>query len=57
MTPFGVVALIVVAAWVVLALLRPMPQRSIVMDVYPEGSLNADLVKRYREALAHDGIG
>jgi TRAP-type uncharacterized transport system substrate-binding protein len=56
MAPFGVVALIVVAAWVVLALLRPMPQRSIVMDVYPEGSLNADLVKRYREALAHDGI-
>jgi len=56
MAPFGVVALIVVAAWVVLALLRPMPQRSIVMDIYPEGSLNADLVKRYREALAHDGI-
>ena len=56
MAPLGVVALIVVAAWVVLALLRPMPQRSIVMDVYPEGSLNADLVKRYREALAHDGI-
>jgi TRAP-type uncharacterized transport system substrate-binding protein len=56
MAPFCVVAFIVVAAWVVLAVLRPMPQRSVVMDVYPEGSLNADLVKRYREALAHDGI-
>ena len=56
MAPFGVVALIVVAAWVVLALLRPMPQRSVVMAVYPEGTLNADLVKRYREVLAHDGI-
>jgi TRAP-type uncharacterized transport system substrate-binding protein len=56
MAPFGVVALIVLAAWVVLAFLRPMPQRSLVMAVYPEGTLNADLVKRYREVLAHDGI-
>src|SRR5258705_4161106 len=56
MAPFGVVALIVLAAWVALAFLRPMPQRSIVMAVYPEGTLNADLVKRYREVLAHDGI-
>ncbi len=56
MAPFGVVALIILAAWVVLALLRPMPQRSVVMAVYPEGTLNADLVKRYREVLAHDGI-
>src|SRR5437762_11495744 len=56
MAPFGVVALIVLAAWVVLAFLRPMPQRSVVMAVYPEGTLNADLVRRYREVLAHDGI-
>ncbi|PYT41682.1 MAG: hypothetical protein DMG47_17215 [Acidobacteria bacterium] len=56
MAPFGVVALIVLAAWVVLAFLRPMPQRSVVMAVYPEGTLNADLVKRYRDVLAHDGI-
>ena len=56
MAPFGVVTLIVVTACVVLTLLRPIPQRSIVMDVYPEGSLNADLVKRYQEVLAHDGI-
>jgi TRAP-type uncharacterized transport system substrate-binding protein len=56
MAPFGVVALIVLAAWVVLAFLRPMPHRSVVMAIYPEGTLNADLVKRYREVLAHDGI-
>jgi len=56
MAPFGVVAFIVVAVWIVLALRRPMPQRSVVMDVYPDGSLNADLAKHYGEVLAHDGI-
>jgi hypothetical protein len=48
MAPFGVVAFIVVAVWIVLALRRPMPQRSVVMDVYPDGSLNADLDKTLR---------
>lgn len=33
-----------------------MPPRTVVMAVYPEGSLNAELAKRYREILARDGI-
>jgi len=33
-----------------------MPQRTVAMATYPEGSLNAELVKRYREILARDGI-
>ena len=33
-----------------------MPQRTVAMAVYPEGSLNAELVKRYREILARDGV-
>jgi TRAP-type uncharacterized transport system substrate-binding protein len=56
MAPLGILALMVAVAWVVLALLRPKPQRSVVMAAYPEGSLNADLVKRYREVLAREGI-
>jgi TRAP-type uncharacterized transport system substrate-binding protein len=33
-----------------------MPQRTVAMATYPEGSLNAELVKRYREILAREGI-
>jgi hypothetical protein len=31
-----------------------MPKRSIVMDVYPEGSLNAELAKRFHTARIVD---
>lgn len=47
---------IVTAIWLAFALFRSMPPRTVIMTTYPEGSLNAELVKRYREALAHDGI-
>ena len=33
-----------------------MPPRMVAMAVYPEGTLNAELAKRYREILARDGI-
>ena len=47
---------IALATWLAVALLRPMPQRTVAMAIYPEGSLNAELVKRYREILARDGV-
>jgi TRAP-type uncharacterized transport system substrate-binding protein len=50
------VAFIALATWLAFAFLRPMPQQTVVMATYPEGSLNAELVKRYREILARDGI-
>jgi len=53
---FGLVALTALATWLVFRLLRTLPQRTVVMAVYPEGSLNAELVKRYQEILARDGI-
>lgn len=53
---FGSVVLVAFAAWLAFALLRSLPRRTVVMAVYPEGSLNVELVKRYREVLARDGI-
>ena len=52
---FGLVALIAVAVWLAFPLLRPLPQRTVVMAVYPEGSLNAELAKRYRD-VGRSGI-
>jgi len=52
----GLVAVIALATWLALAVLRSMRQRTVVMAVYPEGSLNAELVKRYRQVLASNGI-
>jgi hypothetical protein len=51
-----VAAFIAPATWLAVARLRPMPQRIVAMATYPEGSLNAELVKRYRDILARDGI-
>jgi len=42
--------------WLIFALFRPTPPRSVVMAVDPEGSYSADVAKRYRELLARDGI-
>jgi|SRR5215469_3838124 len=53
---FGVVTFIALGAWLVHALRSRMPQRNVVMSIYPEGSVNAELVKRYREILARKGI-
>jgi TRAP-type uncharacterized transport system substrate-binding protein len=51
-----VAAFIALATWLAVARLRPMLQRTVAMATYPEGSLNAELVKRYRDILARDGI-
>jgi hypothetical protein len=52
----GSVALIAFISWLAFRLLRPMPERTLVMAVYPEGTLNAELAKRYQEVLARDGV-
>ena len=53
---FGLAALIALAIWLAFALLRPMPTQTLVMAVYPEGSLNAEVAERYREVLSRKGI-
>jgi hypothetical protein len=45
-----------VVGWPAFALLHPIPETTVVMAMYPEGSLNAELVKRYRDILGRDGI-
>ena len=52
----GLVALVVLAIWLAQSLWPSMRQRAVVMAIYPEGSLNANLVRRYQEILARDGI-
>lgn len=42
--------------WLTFALFRPTPPRSVTMAIDPTGSFNAEVAKRYRELLAHDGI-
>jgi hypothetical protein len=50
------VALAAVGVWLAFSLLRPTPPHSVAMAIDPEGSFSAELGKRYRELLAHDGI-
>lgn len=50
------VLVIALAYWRVLARFLSMPQRTVVMAIYPEGSLNAELVKHYHDLLARNGI-
>lgn len=52
----AVVLLTVAAMWLAFALLRPTPPRSIGMATDPEGSISAELGKRYQEILARNGI-
>jgi TRAP-type uncharacterized transport system substrate-binding protein len=52
----GSIVLIVFIVWLVFRVLRPIPERTLVMAVYPEGTLNAQLAKRYQEVLARDGV-
>jgi hypothetical protein len=52
----AVVAFAAVVIWLAFTLLRPTPPRSVTMATDPEGSLNADLAKRYREFFARNGI-
>ena len=53
---FGVLAIAALTIWLGVALLPPMPPRTVAMANYPEGSFNAEIVKRYREILARDGV-
>ena len=53
---FGLLTLIALTAWLAFALWQPMPHRKLAMAMYPEGSLNAELIKRYRQILARDGV-
>ena len=52
----GLVAAIALSVWLAFAVLSSVRQRTVVMAVYPEGSLNAELVKRYQQVLARNGI-
>jgi TRAP-type uncharacterized transport system substrate-binding protein len=52
----AVVALIAAAIWFAFTLLRPTPPHTVAMATDPEGSISAELGKRYRELLAVDGI-
>jgi TRAP-type uncharacterized transport system substrate-binding protein len=56
LTALAVILLIALGVWLAIALPGPMPRRSVAMAIYPEGSLNAELVKRYRNILARDGV-
>jgi TRAP-type uncharacterized transport system substrate-binding protein len=48
--------LTIAAMWLAFTLLSPTPPRSIAMATDPEGSISAELGKRYREILARNGI-
>ena len=52
----AVVILTVVVAWVAFALLDPTPPRTIAMATDPEGSVSAELGKRYKRILARSGV-
>lgn len=52
----GFVVLVPVAGLLAFALLHSMPQHTVTMAVYPEGTLNAALAKEYRDILARQGI-
>src|SRR5215475_5096628 len=52
----GLVAAIILSACLAFGVLRSLRQRIVVMAVYPEGSLNVELVKRYQQVLARKGL-
>ena len=51
-----IAAFAALAVWLAFVLFHAMPQQTVAMAVYPEGTLNAALAKRYREILARDGV-
>jgi TRAP-type uncharacterized transport system substrate-binding protein len=51
-----IAAVAALAVWLAFVLFHAMPQQTVAMAVYPEGTLNAELAKRYREILARDGL-
>jgi TRAP-type uncharacterized transport system substrate-binding protein len=52
----AVAILTVAAMWLAFALLQPTPPRTIAMATDPEGSISADLGRRYQQILARNGI-
>ena len=52
----SLVAIITLSAWLGFAVLRSLRQRTVVMAIYPEGSLNVELAKRYQQVLARKGL-
>jgi TRAP-type uncharacterized transport system substrate-binding protein len=52
----GLVTAIILFACLAFAVLRSLRQRIVVMAVYPEGSLNVELVKRYQQVMARKGL-
>ena len=52
----GGVVLGVAVLWAVVALLRPMPPRTVVMATGPEGGAYQEIGLRYRDLLARSGI-
>jgi len=52
----AVAVLTIIVAWLAFSLLKPTPPRSIAMATDPEGSISAELGKRYQEILARKGI-
>lgn len=52
----AVVVLTVAAVWVAFVLFDPTPPRTIAMATDPEGSISAELGKRYQQILARYGI-
>jgi len=55
-TSIAVVAIAAALIWLAFTLLRPTPPRSVTMATDPEGSVNAELAKRYRAFFAKNGI-
>jgi TRAP-type uncharacterized transport system substrate-binding protein len=53
---FAMILLLTAALWAAVAVLRPMPPRTITMATGPEGSAYFDIGKRYRAILARSGI-
>lgn len=55
-TLLGLVTLTALIVWLAILLTRRLPHRTVVMAVYPEGSLSAELAKRYQDVLRRDGV-
>jgi TRAP transporter TAXI family solute receptor len=51
-----VAVLVVVALWVAIVALRPLPPRTVTMATGPEGGAYHEVGKRYRDLLAREGI-
>lgn len=49
-------ALVTAVVWLAFALLKPTPPRVVTMATAAEGSISAELGRRYREILARDGV-